>query len=68
MKNKISCETERNLYHVIGILSILAKLEPNGEREELVRVIENCAYAAEGAALILEKAACEITELCYGEG
>ena len=68
MKNKISCETERSLYHVIGILGNIARMDPNGEKEELIKIIENCAYAAEGAALILEKAACEITELCYEEG
>lgn len=68
MENKISLETQRNLYQVIGILGILSELEPNGEKDTLKRTIENCACAAEGAKALLEKAAFEITDFCELEG
>lgn len=68
MKNKISIETQRNLYQVIGILGLLSELEPDGEKAALKRTIENCACAAEGARALLEKAAFEITEFCELEG
>lgn len=68
MKNRISVETQRNLYQVIGILGILAELEPNGEKAALKRTLESCACAAEGAKALLEKAAFEITEFCELEG
>lgn len=64
MKNRISVETQRNLYQVIGILGILAELEPDGEKPALKKTIENCACAAEGARALLEKAAFEISEFC----
>lgn len=64
MKNRISVETQRNLYQVIGILGLLAELEPDGEKAALKRTIENCACAAEGARMLLEKAAFEISEFC----
>jgi len=68
MSKRISNETQRNLYQVIGILGILAELEPNGDITSLKKTIENCACAAEGAKALLEKAALEITEFCELEG
>ena len=68
MKNRISDETQRNLYQVIGILGILSAMEPDGEMTALKKTIENCACAAEGAKVLLEKAAFEITEFCELEG
>ena len=64
MKNKISVETQRNLYQVIGILGILSAMESDGEMAALKKTIENCACAAEGAKVLLEKAAFEITDFC----
>lgn len=68
MKNKISVETQRNLYQAIGIVGILSAMEPDGEMAALKKTIENCACAAEGAKVLLEKAAFEITEFCELEG
>lgn len=68
MKNKISEQTQRNLYQVIGILGLIAELEVSGDKEALGKVIENCANAAEGAKALLESAAFEITEFCELEG
>lgn len=68
MSKRISDETQRNLYQVIGILGILTELEPSGDITSLKKTIENCACAAEGARALLEKAAMEITEFCEQEG
>ena len=69
MSKRISDETQRNLYQVIGILGIMAEMEPSGENNAtLKKIIENCTCAAEGAKALLEKAAFEITEFCELEG
>ncbi len=68
MKNKISIETQRNLYQVIGILGLIAELETSGDKKVLEKAIENCVNAAEGAKALLESAAFEITEFCEVEG
>ena len=62
MKKKISLKTERKLYQVIGILGVLAEIEPSGNEEILKRLVENCSLAAEGAKKLLEEAAEEITQ------
>ena len=40
MSKRISNETQRNLYQVIGILGILAELEPNEDITSLKKTIE----------------------------
>ena len=62
MKKKISLKTERKLYQVIGILGVLAEIEPSGNEAILKRLVENCSLAAEGAKKLLEEAAEEITQ------